>query len=133
MSDNDGYTFQSDVWSVGLMLVELATGAIPFAASPDAADGGGLAVPNDFVLLTKIVQGPVPKLDARLFHVDLCDFVAQWYGLTKGVARSIVLPLTESSEVGLQLAAVPAWCVPCPTARSRPPFWYDPRAARRFA
>jgi len=123
MSDDVGYTFQSDVWSVGLMLVELATGAMPFAASPDAADGSGLAAPTDFVLLTKIVQGPVPKLGARLFHADLCDFVAQWYGgLAEGVAGFTVSLLTASPEAAFPLA-VPAWCAPWSTARSRPLCW----------
>ena len=58
------YSYPSDIWSVGLVIYELATGDEPY--------GGG----SDFLTqLTKIVENPEPKLDGNIFSKDFCDFI----------------------------------------------------------
>ena len=58
------YSYPSDIWSVGLVIYELATGTQPY--------GGG----NDFLSqITKIVEDPEPKLDENIFSKELCDFI----------------------------------------------------------
>ena len=58
------YSYPSDIWSVGLVIYELATGDEPY--------GRG----SDFLTqLTKIVENPEPKLDGNIFSKDFCDFI----------------------------------------------------------
>ncbi|KAK3214818.1 hypothetical protein GRF29_19g1341203 [Pseudopithomyces chartarum] len=55
------YTVKSDVWSVGLTLMELAIGKFPFGGSDDDDDGPG--GPQGILdLLQQIVLEPAPKL-----------------------------------------------------------------------
>ena len=55
------YTVKSDVWSVGLTLMELAIGKFPFGGSDDDSDGPG--GPQGILdLLQQIVLEPAPKL-----------------------------------------------------------------------
>ena len=53
------YTVKSDVWSVGLTLMELAIGKFPFG-NDNSEDGGGPSSILD--LLQQIVLEPAPKL-----------------------------------------------------------------------
>ena len=58
------YSYPSDIWSVGLVIYELATGDEPY--------GGG----TDFLTqITKIVENPEPKLDENIFSKEFCDFI----------------------------------------------------------
>ena len=58
------YSYPSDIWSVGLVIYELATGNEPYGAG------------NDFLSqLTKITEDPEPKLDANIFSKEFCDFI----------------------------------------------------------
>lgn len=55
------YTVKSDVWSVGLTLMELAIGKFPFGGGEDDGDGPG--GPQGILdLLSQIVLEPPPKL-----------------------------------------------------------------------
>ncbi|GLV46740.1 Downstream of raf1 [Carabus blaptoides fortunei] len=84
------YSVQSDIWSLGLSLVEMAIGMYPIPP-PDAktlasifgprADGDSPAHTNGprpmaiFELLDYIVNEPPPKLPAGIFSDDFKDFV----------------------------------------------------------
>lgn len=71
------YTVKSDVWSVGLTLMELAIGKFPFAGSDDDADGPG--GPQGILdLLQQIVLEPAPKLPkSDAFPPILEDMIAK--------------------------------------------------------
>ena len=58
------YSYSSDIWSVGLVIYELATGEEPY--------GGG----SDFLTqITKIVENPEPRLNDNIFSKEFCDFI----------------------------------------------------------
>lgn len=59
------YSVRSDVWSLGMTLVELALGKFPI-------DGAPLAI---FELLNYIVNEPAPSLPADKFSPELCDLI----------------------------------------------------------
>lgn len=71
------YTVKSDVWSVGLTLMELAIGKFPFGGSGDDADepGGPQGILD---LLQQIVLEPAPKLPkSDAFPAILEDMIAK--------------------------------------------------------
>ncbi|KAJ2816641.1 MAP kinase kinase Wis1, partial [Coemansia furcata] len=61
-----GYTIQSDVWSLGLTIIEVATGRYPYDIST-----------NMFEQLNAIVHGDPPKLPESRYSPLACDFVAR--------------------------------------------------------
>lgn len=73
------YTVRSDVWSVGLTVMELAIGRFPFdatdAAAGDRASSGPMGILD---LLQQIVHEPAPKLPkSEAFPPILDDFIAK--------------------------------------------------------
>lgn len=57
------YSVKSDVWSVGLTLMELAIGRFPFDSSEESADDRANAGPTGILdLLQQIVHEPAPRL-----------------------------------------------------------------------
>ncbi|KAI8100168.1 kinase-like domain-containing protein [Halteromyces radiatus] len=64
------YTIQSDVWSLGITIMELALARFPFPA-----DGTPLSI---FELLQHIVNEPVPTFPPNKYPKDLTSFVEQW-------------------------------------------------------
>ncbi|KAJ2853576.1 MAP kinase kinase Wis1 [Coemansia erecta] len=63
----DGYTIQSDVWSLGLTIIEVGMGRYPY-------DNSGFT--NIFDQLNAIVNGDPPSLPADRYSKSACDFVA---------------------------------------------------------
>lgn len=63
----EGYTIQSDVWSLGLTIIEVATGRYPYDQS----------FRNVFEQLNTIVHGEPPRLPADRYSPLACDFVAR--------------------------------------------------------
>ncbi|OMH86395.1 Dual specificity mitogen-activated protein kinase kinase dSOR1 [Zancudomyces culisetae] len=66
-----GYAVQSDVWSLGLTILEVALGRFPFppAGSPP------LTV---IELLDYIIRAPAPSLDPRYWSKEIVDFTTKW-------------------------------------------------------
>ena len=73
------YTIKSDVWSVGLTVMELAIGRFPFDSSDAAAGDRASAGPMGILdLLQTIVHEPAPKLPkSEAFPPILDEFVAK--------------------------------------------------------
>eukprot|EP00656_Telonema_subtile_P006870 TRINITY_DN131_c0_g1_i1.p1 TRINITY_DN131_c0_g1~~TRINITY_DN131_c0_g1_i1.p1 ORF type:complete len:340 (+),score=53.26 TRINITY_DN131_c0_g1_i1:217-1236(+) len=59
------YSYTSDVWSVGIMAVELATGKYPYDTT------GGL-----YALMGRVLESPPPVPPAGEFSPAFCDFIA---------------------------------------------------------
>jgi len=70
-SDASTYTVQSDVWSLGLSMLEIGTGKYPYPI-PDKNERVSL-----FAQLSAIVQGDPPSLPEDKFSAECHDFVAQ--------------------------------------------------------
>ena len=62
------YSFASDIWSLGITLVECALGAYPYPAYSSS---------NYFVLLSQIINDAAPALSTEQFSPEFVDFVAQ--------------------------------------------------------
>ncbi|OJJ61622.1 hypothetical protein ASPSYDRAFT_147787 [Aspergillus sydowii CBS 593.65] len=90
------YTVRSDVWSVGLTVMELAVGRFPFDASDSAAGDRASAGPMGILdLLQQIVHEPAPKLPrSDAFPPVLHEFVAKCL-LKKSEERPTPLELYE--------------------------------------
>lgn len=68
------YSVKSDVWSCGIMILELATGKFPFPPDGDTS----LSI---FEMLQHIVNEPVPTFPddgSDKYPPQLVDFVGQW-------------------------------------------------------
>ncbi|KAJ2398704.1 MAP kinase kinase Wis1 [Coemansia sp. RSA 2559] len=63
----EGYSIQSDVWSLGLTIIETAIGRFPY-------DNAGFS--NVFDQINAIVNGAAPALPADRYSPDACNFVA---------------------------------------------------------
>jgi serine/threonine protein kinase len=63
-----GYSSRSDVWSLGISLIEVGVGEHPFK------NASGL-----LGLMNKIVIIDSPKLDSTKFSQEFCQFIDKWY------------------------------------------------------
>lgn len=63
------YSVQSDVWAVGITLVELVLAKFPFPPN-----GQPLSV---FEMLDYIVNEPVPTLPSNLYTLEFRDFISE--------------------------------------------------------
>jgi serine/threonine protein kinase len=62
------YSFASDIWSLGITLVECANGEYPYPSLSSA---------NAFVLLSQIINDPAPTLSMDTFSPEFVDFIAR--------------------------------------------------------
>jgi len=72
------YSVASDIWSLGLSLVEMALGVYPIPPPnhSNRAKGGGSGMAI-FELLNYIVNEPPPELPAGQFTPDFCNFISR--------------------------------------------------------
>ncbi|PRT56517.1 MAP kinase kinase PBS2 [Wickerhamiella sorbophila] len=61
------YSVESDIWSLGLSIIEMAIGVYPYPAE---------IYSNIFSQLSAIVEGQPPQLDPKKFSAEACSFVA---------------------------------------------------------
>ena len=72
------YSIKSDVWSVGLTLMELAIGKFPFDTGDTAAGDRANEYPTGILdLLQQIVHEPAPKLPKSDAFPDIIDQMIQ--------------------------------------------------------
>lgn len=61
------YSVESDIWSLGLSIIEMSNGVYPYPAE---------IYNNIFSQLSAIVEGQPPQLDPKRFSSEACSFVA---------------------------------------------------------
>lgn len=67
--DNSGYSYNSDVWSLGINMIEMVTGKNPYPLNASPLE-----------LVNWIVQKPTPTLSSGLgCSAQLIDFTNLWY------------------------------------------------------
>ncbi|KAL3532654.1 hypothetical protein ACH5RR_006175 [Cinchona calisaya] len=64
------YGYRSDIWSLGLVLLECATGQFPYSPPQQ---GGWI---NLYELMETIVDQPAPRAPSDLFSRELCSFIS---------------------------------------------------------
>ena len=65
----NSYDIRADIWSLGISLVELATGSSPYSLD---------TFNTEFALLAHIVNEDPPLPERERFSPEFYDFVAQW-------------------------------------------------------
>lgn len=82
----DGYDIRADVWSLGISLVQLATGKLPYSNQKFL---------TEFELLTHIVHAPPPLPDQENFSPQFYDFLSKWW---VGLGTSLVHKIADNVE-----------------------------------
>lgn len=67
------YDYKSDIWSLGLVILECAIGRFPYIPS----EGEGWL--SFYELLEAIVDQPPPSAPADQFSPEFCSFISSWY------------------------------------------------------
>lgn len=67
------YDYKSDIWSLGLVILECAIGRFPYIQSEEQLGG-----PSFYELLDAIVRSPVPSAPPDQFSPEFCAFVSAW-------------------------------------------------------
>ncbi|KAL8129694.1 hypothetical protein V2J09_018849 [Rumex salicifolius] len=65
------YDYSSDIWSLGMVMLECAIGRFPYLESEDQEGG-----PSYFELLEAIVEKPPPSAPADQFSPEFCSFIS---------------------------------------------------------
>lgn len=64
-----GFKNTSDIWSLGISLIEIATGEHPFTNAETGM----------WTIMNKVIYEPSPKLDPTKFKIEFCQFIDKWY------------------------------------------------------
>lgn len=65
-----GYDIRSDVWSLGITMMELSIGRFPYVETPG----------NFFLQLKRVCDDDPPRLpSSSRFSADYQDFISLWY------------------------------------------------------
>eukprot|EP00252_Welwitschia_mirabilis_P023431 TRINITY_DN6611_c0_g1_i1.p1 TRINITY_DN6611_c0_g1~~TRINITY_DN6611_c0_g1_i1.p1 ORF type:complete len:355 (-),score=65.55 TRINITY_DN6611_c0_g1_i1:84-1148(-) len=67
----DAYEYSSDIWSLGLVLLECATGHFPYTP-PEQEEGW----PSFYELLEAVVEQPAPSAPQDRFAPEFCSFIS---------------------------------------------------------
>ncbi|KAJ0524397.1 putative mitogen-activated protein kinase kinase STE-STE7 family [Helianthus annuus] len=67
------YDYKSDIWSLGLVILECAIGRFPYIQSEDQK-----VSPSFYELLEAIVAKPPPMAPADQFSPEFCSFISSW-------------------------------------------------------
>ncbi|XP_038696144.1 mitogen-activated protein kinase kinase 2-like isoform X2 [Tripterygium wilfordii] len=65
------HSYKSDIWSLGLVLLECATGKFPY--TPPEQDEGWI---NFYELMEAIVEQPPPSAPSNQFSQEFCSFIS---------------------------------------------------------
>ncbi|KAK6941440.1 Protein kinase domain [Dillenia turbinata] len=65
------YDYSSDIWSLGMVILECAIGRFPYIQSEDQQGGPGF-----YELLEAIVESPPPSAPSDQFSPELCSFIS---------------------------------------------------------
>ncbi|GMI97819.1 hypothetical protein HRI_003451200 [Hibiscus trionum] len=69
--DGNSYGIDADIWSLGLVLLECATGKFPYSPPEHAEEWTSF-----FELMECIVEGPVPCAPSDRFSSEFCSFIS---------------------------------------------------------
>ncbi|KAK3219180.1 hypothetical protein Dsin_013150 [Dipteronia sinensis] len=67
------YDYNSDIWSLGMVVFDCAIGRFPYMKSEDQQSW-----PSFYELLEAIVESPPPTAPANQFSPIFCSFVSVW-------------------------------------------------------
>lgn len=67
------YDYSSDIWSLGMSVLECAIGRFPYLESEDQQNP-----PSFYELLAAIVENPPPTAPSDQFSPEFCSFVSAW-------------------------------------------------------
>ncbi|RKP39144.1 kinase-like domain-containing protein [Dimargaris cristalligena] len=69
-ASDQGYTVQSDIWSLGISLVEMTTGKYPYPLN-------GRPTTSVFLIMQDIINGPAPSVDTENYSEECRDFISR--------------------------------------------------------
>ncbi|KAF5924383.1 hypothetical protein HPG69_018784 [Diceros bicornis minor] len=87
-----GYSVKSDIWSLGITMIELAILRFPY-------DSWG----TPFQQLKQVVEEPSPQLPADKFSEEFVDFTSQWSHRKRDESPWIVQPSSSQEGVAMIL------------------------------
>jgi mitogen-activated protein kinase kinase 1 len=68
-----GYNYKSDIWSLGLILLECAIGRFPYTPPDQSKTWESI-----FELIETIVDKPPPTPPSEQFSAEFCSFISAW-------------------------------------------------------